>query len=113
MVKAVCRAEKEGIEGTLERMSVDYGRERVLRVLGSGVKELAAAEAGYYYTTNRSIQAWKAITVGEVITEDNIAVLRSEKNLTPGLAPVYLQMVLGRRARRDIPAGAGLSWEDL
>ncbi len=113
MVRAVRRAEKEGEEANLERMSADYGRERVLRVLGSGVKELAAAEAGFYCTTNRSIQAWKAIAEGEVITGDNIAVLRSEKNLIPGLAPEYLQMVLGRQARRDIPAGAGLSWEDL
>lgn len=94
-------------------MAADYGRERVLRVLGNGVKELAAAEAGSYYTTNRSIRARRGIAVGEVITEDNIAVLRSERNLTPGLAPGYLQIVLGRRARRDIPAGAGLSWEDL
>jgi N-acetylneuraminate synthase len=53
------------------------------------------------------------IKQGDAFSEGNIALLRSEKNLSPGLHPRYLPVILGRPARRDLPAGSGVRWEDI
>jgi sialic acid synthase SpsE len=42
-----------------------------------------------------------------------VAVLRTEKVLRPGLPPRFLEAVLGRTARADIPAGEGIRFEDV
>ncbi len=113
MVEAVRRAERLGPEGARAWMEERYGRRRVRQALGSGVKELAPCERGNYLATRRSIHALRAIRAGEPLSEANLAVLRSEKNLTPGLGPEFLPALLGRPARRDIPAGEGIRWEQL
>ncbi len=90
-----------------------YGEERVLRVLGSGVKRLAPSEAGNYATTNRSVHALASIPEGGTFTERNTALLRTEKNLRPGLPPEFWGLILGKRARRPVPMGEGVVWEDI
>jgi len=91
----------------------EYGEEKVKAVLGDGVKRLSRAESGNYGRTNRSIHALSAIRVGEIFTEKNIAVLRTEKILRPGLPPYFFDKILGRPARRNINAGEGLEWSDV
>ena len=39
--------------------------------------------------------------------------LRSERNLRPGLDPEHFGRVAGCTARRRVPAGQGIRWEDL
>jgi hypothetical protein len=39
--------------------------------------------------------------------------VRSESNLRPGLGPEYLELIVGRKAQRGIPAGEGITWEDV
>jgi sialic acid synthase SpsE len=39
--------------------------------------------------------------------------VRSERNLRPGLEPEHFAAVAGCTARRRIPAGEGIRWEDL
>jgi hypothetical protein len=39
--------------------------------------------------------------------------VRSERNLRPGLEPEHCGQVAGCIARRRIPAGQGIRWEDL
>lgn len=90
-----------------------YSRQRVMAASGNGVKKLAATERSNYQTTNRSIMAVKQIPEGSVIAPDAVALLRSEKNLNPGLPPQMLADVIGRIAARTIPNGTGLSWDDL
>ena len=97
----------------LHRIEKEYGAERVRRVIGSGVKDLAPSERANYRRTNRSIHAVSNIQAGTVITADAVAVLRTEKVLRPGLGPELLPVVTGRRASRTIPAGEGITWEDL
>ncbi|WP_340005369.1 pseudaminic acid synthase [Paenibacillus sp. FSL K6-0276] len=55
----------------------------------------------------RSIYASKDIKSGETITKDNIKVIRPGY----GLPPKYLDQVMGRTAKVDIPQGTALSWE--
>ena len=113
LVQAVRRAEGEGLEGTVDRLSSEYGASKIKAILGDGRKVLAPSEAPYYATTNRSILALRDISPGEVLTEENTALLRSETNLSPGLPPRYWGEILGRRAKKKIPPGGGILWSHL
>jgi sialic acid synthase SpsE len=90
-----------------------YGAGLVRAVLVDGRKTMKGTEAANYGRTNRSIHAVRDIAAGEVITKDNIAVLRTEKILRPGLPPASLEQIVGRKAASFIPAGEGIRFEDL
>lgn len=90
-----------------------FGRDRVDLVLGDGRKRLAPSEAANYGRTNRSIHARVEIEAGELFDAENLAILRTEKVLRPGLHPRYLSRLEGRRARNRIEAGEGIRWDDL
>lgn len=113
MVKAIRRAAEVSAQATIAALTDSYGAHTVEAVLGDGVKRLAPSEAGNYSRTNRSIHALQAIKRGEVFSEKNLALLRTEKVLRPGLAPELLHSILGRVARRAIPSGEGIEWEDV
>lgn len=91
----------------------EFGAERVERVLGDGVKRLAQSERRNYGFTNRSIHAQGSIASGEVLGVHNLAILRTERNLTPGIHPRYWRLIQGRPAARPVEAGAGITWDDL
>ncbi|MBQ7470353.1 MAG: pseudaminic acid synthase [Pseudobutyrivibrio sp.] len=57
----------------------------------------------------RSIFVKKPIKKGEMLTDDNIAVIRPSN----GLAPKYINEVLGSIAKRDMDAGTPLTREDF
>ncbi|MCX7787918.1 MAG: N-acetylneuraminate synthase family protein [Spirochaetes bacterium] len=97
----------------IEALEAKYGKEKVWKVLGDGVKRLAPSEMNNYRTTNRSIHAITDLRSGELLTEKNCALLRTEKNLKPGLSPEFWRVVLGKRLVRDVNAGEGIQWEDL
>ena len=90
-----------------------YGSERMERVFGDGKKVLAPSERANYGRTNRSIHATADIKPGDVLDTSNIAVLRTEKKLRPGLHPRYMKVIPGRIACRHIPDGEGVLWEDI
>ena len=113
MVRNVRDAEVNGFSETLAFMRKEYGDRRINSILGDGRKVLAPSEADNYRTTNRSIRAVRDIAKGEVLTKLNIALLRSEKNLSPGLRTEEFKNILGEKALRHIHDGAGLSWEDI
>ena len=106
------------IEGTdpaqgRSRLEGEYGPQRVEAVLGDGVKRLAPAESKYYLTTNRSLHAVDKIQAGQPIRGVDVSILRTESNLRPGLGPEYLELIVGRTAQRAIPAGEGITWDDV
>mgnify|MGYP005848230441 CR=1 FL=1 len=90
-----------------------FGKERTEKALGTGIKQLAPSEYDNYGRTNRSLHVLTTIRPGTVFTEQNVAILRTEKILKPGLAPEYLPVVLGRTSRNYIEAGDGISWQDI
>ena len=100
---------RSGVEWAVDR----YGENRVTAVMGSGKKSLAPGEAANYGRSNRSIRAVRDIAAGAVIEAPDVAVLRSEHNLEPGLPPWVLETVVGSRTTRPVADGAGISWEDL
>jgi sialic acid synthase SpsE len=113
MVRAVRRAEGQGEEEAVAECREAHGAALVEAVLGSGVKRLAPAERAAYGRTNRSVHALRDIEAGEVFTAAMVAPLRTEKRLRPGLPPSFEERILGRPARRFIPSGEGVRFEDV
>jgi sialic acid synthase SpsE len=117
MVQGIRDAEEEcaqaGTEAARTRLEKIYGAARVAAVLGTGVKRMAASELENYTRTNRSIHAVREIPLGAAIGEADVAILRTEKVLRPGLGPEFIRLVIGARARRRIPDGEGIEWADL
>jgi sialic acid synthase SpsE len=113
MVGRVREAERSGPSAARAALEKDFGTDRVRVVLGTGVKELAASEKTNYTRTNRSIHAVKQIPRGARIGAGDVAVLRTEKTLRPGIGPEFLNLVVGAVARRAIPPGEGVEWADL
>lgn len=113
MVQGIRELERAGRAEALAELEERYGLERVREVLGDGVKRLAPAEERSYATTRRSLHALNEIAPGERITRERLCIVRSERNLRPGLGPECLEAVIGAIAARRIPAGEGIGWEEL
>lgn len=113
MVRAVRQAETQTKEEIVHGMELRYGERKVRAVLGDGVKRLAPSEKANYARTNRSIHFLRSMKKGERIGERDIALLRTEKVLNPGLGPEFLERAIGSVLVRDVQDGAGLEWEDL
>jgi sialic acid synthase SpsE len=113
MSRAVRHAAEKGAEETIAFYRYERGGSLVEQVLGSGVKKLAPSEKANYRYTNRSIHALRDIQKGEIIKKGDYAILRTEKNLRPGLEPRWENAVEGRAARVFIPAGEGIRFEDV
>jgi sialic acid synthase SpsE len=113
MVKAVRAAARDGSAKTIAGLAAIHGKARVEAVLGTGAKHLAPSEAANYERTTRSIHASRPILRGEAFDLDNLAILRTEKILRPGLHPSMMGRLIGRLAARDIPDGEGVEWADL
>lgn len=55
----------------------------------------------------RSLYVVKDLRAGDVLTKENVRVIRPGL----GLAPKYLEQVLGRRVSKDVMRGTALGWE--
>ena len=102
-----------GMKRTIEQLSEQFGKDRVEAVLGDGIKKLAPAEEANYGRTNRSLHFMHDMKKGEVIGAEDVAVLRTEKILTPGLTPDWLDKVIGKTLLRDVESGQGVQKEDI
>lgn len=113
MVRALRKAQSSRPEETIAALASDYGEAAVEAALGDGVKRLAPSEEANYRRTNRSIHAMRDIGRGEAFSAGDLAILRTEKILRPGLDPELLPVLAGRVAMRDIASGEGVEWEDV
>jgi len=108
------KADAAGVKSRIiAGLSDEYGTERIGAILGSGVKSLAPSERANYSRTNRSIHYLRDMAQGSTIAEGDVAILRTEKVLTPGLSPEWLGDIVGARLIRGVTAGAGVSWGDV
>ena len=96
----------------LTQLKSEYG-DRIEKILGNGIKTLAPAEKANYGRTNRSLHFMRGLKKGEVIAENDIGVLRTEKELSIGLHPRFLDKVIGKKLSHDVQNGAGVQWEDI
>lgn len=91
----------------------EFGAEKTEKALGTGIKRLAPGEYQNYGRTNRSLHTRIALKPGDVFSETNVAILRTEKLLRPGLNPEFFSVILGRTVRNHIEAGEGITWQDV
>jgi sialic acid synthase SpsE len=110
---AAIRACERDPAGAVAELAAVHGAERIAAIPGDGVKRLAPAEKANYERTNRSVHALRFLPAGTVLTEADMAVLRTEKVLRPGLAPRFLPDLIGRTVRHDIPSGEGIRLQDV
>lgn len=113
MTAEALQAHSAGLAETIERLESLSDRATLERVLGTGTKQLAPSEEANYERTNRSLHALVDIPAGTVLNSALVGVLRTEKKLRPGLSPYLLDVLIGRKTVRDIPAGEGIVWDDL
>src|SRR5574344_898833 len=97
----------------IRQLSDEYGSEKVTAVLGTGIKRLAPSEAANYGRTNRSLHFMHDLACGDVISQGDVAVLRTEKVLTPGISPEFLDDVQGCVLQQTVTSGEGVRWEQL
>ena len=76
---------------------------------GNGVKAPAEKELAVRDLVRRSVSAARPIAAGEVLSEDNLTLLRPGT----GIAPADLERLLGRKAVRAVAAGTALTWTDV
>lgn len=113
MTASVRRLDALPEDQRLDVLTDEYGEEMTDAMLGNGEKVLAPSEEQNYTRTNRSIHYMKAFKAGHRIHRRDIAVLRTEKVLTPGISPEYFDEVVGKRLNADVTAGEGLLFEHL
>jgi N-acetylneuraminate synthase len=101
-----------GGEKAIREFEVEYGAERVARVLGTGHKRLAPAEAGNYATTRRSLLAVQDVPAGTPLSAEHVAPLRAE-TLAPGLEPSLLPTLIGAVLKKPLADGEGLRWDHV
>lgn len=81
------------------------------RAMGSANKTIAENEHDTAVVQRRCLRAAQDIKVGQTLTREMIDVLRPA---TPGaIMPYDIDLVVGRVARQDIPAGQELRWTQL
>lgn len=83
------------------------------KILGSGQKTITTTERVLYPGDKRSIFTIKNIKKGEKLNKKNIAVLRAERYLKPGIHPRYFNLVLGKKIVKPIKKYTGLQWDHL
>jgi pseudaminic acid synthase len=82
------------------------GARNAFDALGAGGTQRSAAEQASM-AFRRSIYVVKDVAAGEVLTRDNVRIIRPGF----GLAPKHFPDVLGKRASRPLSRGERLSWD--
>lgn len=96
-----------------KQLSYTYDKSLIQKAYGTGIKRLAATEAPNYGRTNRSLHYMRSLKAGEHIRKGDIASLRTEKVLSVGLSPEYLETLQGCVLTRDVEDGEGVRLEDF
>lgn len=79
----------------------------VPKALGTGIKEILEVEKKWREAARKSIYAARDIKQSEIIKLEDLVLRRPSE----GIHPHHLEMIVGRKAVRDIPEGALLSWD--
>jgi sialic acid synthase SpsE len=85
------------------------GVRRIELALGSAAKTACASERSVRDLVRRSVATARALKQGHILRREDVTLLRPGT----GVAPRDLNAVLGKRAARDLTAGAVLNWSDL
>ena len=103
--------EEKGRKEILSQLSESAPVERLMKILGDGEKKLAPSEEANYGRTNRSLHFMRAMNAGETVCEKDIAVLRTEKVLSPGISPKFYKEIIGKKLKISVENGSGVLHE--
>ncbi len=78
--------------------------------MGFSIKRPVADEISLREKLQRSIVVVRNIEKGDILTEDKISIKRSDEK---GLEPRYFEIVLGRKARKNIPKDKPVTFESI
>ena len=82
------------------------------QALGSGEKRVLDVEQELYEKARRAIHAVRDIEAGDVISDEDVKVLRpGEKEA--GLDPKFYDEIIGETVTRDVEKGDGIQWDDM
>ena len=104
---------ERGQKEMFSQLCESYPMEKIQAALGSGIKKLAPSEKENYGRTNRSLHYMKNLPAGKILESGDLAPLRTEKVLEPGISPEFLNLLLGKRLCRDVQDGDGVKLEDF
>lgn len=90
------------------KFMVDSIRE-VEHAMGSTRKEVVEEEGETVFVQRRCLYAKKNLKAGQIITSDDIDVLRPAL----GIPPKYKSIIIGKKVNKDIPARNPIFWEDV
>jgi len=110
MVKEIRKVEKWGQE---EKDKFLESSPLYKKILGTGQKTVAPSEKEIYPGDKRSIFIIKDLKKGDKLDRNNLAILRAERYLKPGLHPRYFDLVLGKIVVKPVKKYNGLQWEHL
>ncbi len=94
---------------TAEMKTIVQGIRVVEAAMGDERLSLLETEREGRILFRRGLVASQAIASGTVITADMI----NAKRPATGLEPEHFDLVVGRRARRDLANGASITWDDI
>ena len=81
----------------------------VYRALGDGYKRIMPSEASNRIAFRRYLVSARAIRAGDILSEDDF----NFKKVVNGIAPKYLDNIIGSKAKMDIVEDTILSWAHL
>lgn len=90
------------------KLMVDYVRE-VERAMGSSRKEVVAEEGETVFVQRRCLYAKNDLKKGQIITAEDIDVLRPAL----GIAPKFKNVIIGKALKEDVAKGQPLFWENF
>lgn len=93
----------------VELAAIVRAMEQTRSALGSGVKVCQAAEAVNVTASRRGLYARRSMRAGELVSKDDVIVLRPATRV----APSRIGALIGSRLMRDVAAGAPFDFGDL
>ena len=78
-------------------------------MLGNPALKPTKTEEEQRKVMHRSITAATEIKAGEVLTSENLVLLRPGD----GIGAIHWEAIMGKRAKHDISSGSKLTWEDI
>lgn len=85
---------------------------RTEKVLGSGEVDILDEEKELHEIARRRIHAANDIGKGDIITENDVEVLRSGRR-EKGLEPKFYENIIGLEAAESIHKGNGITWKNV
>ena len=78
--------------------------------LGSSIKRPAPEEMELRSISQRGLVAAVDLKEGEILDSKKVVAKRSS---TKGILPKYMNIVIGRTLKRDIPQDASITWDAI